>query len=154
MNKLIKRNSGITIIALVLTIIIMMIIMSIAVYQGKDIIRKAKLQTLETNMLTIQAKAKSYAEEIDAKVWALGDNKESKRDELFSEKGLEKTATNEYKVTDEGLETMGLDELKGEEYTVIYSNDFNSIDIKYGSMVTYNNKSINKLSELQKELGE
>ena len=154
MNKLIKRNSGITIIALVLTIIIMMIIMSIAVYQGKDIIRKAKLQTLETNMLTIQAKAKTYAEEIDAKVWALESNKESKRDELFSEKGLEKTATNEYKVTDEGLEIMGLEELKGEEYTVVYSNDFNSIDIKYGSMVTYNNKSMNKLSELQKELGE
>ena len=85
MNKLIKKDSGITLVALVITIIIIMILASISVYEGKQIIAKSKVQTLETNMLTIKAKAKVYAEEIDAKVWTYKDSeKGAKRDEEFS----------------------------------------------------------------------
>lgn len=64
-----KNNSGITLMILVVTIIVLIIIASITVYEGKELISKSKVQTLETNMLTIQAKAKAYAEEIDAKIW-------------------------------------------------------------------------------------
>ena len=69
-----KNNSGITLMALVITIIILVVIVSISVYEGKELITKSKVQTLETNMLTIQAKAKAYAEEIDAKIWTESDS--------------------------------------------------------------------------------
>ena len=69
-----KNNSGITLIALIITIIILIIIVSISVHEGKELIAKSKVQSLETNMLTIQAKAKAYAEEIDAKIWTESDN--------------------------------------------------------------------------------
>ena len=68
-----KNNSGITLLVLVITIVVLTIIASITVYEGKELIDKSKVQTLETNMLTIQAKVKAYAEEIEAKVWALED---------------------------------------------------------------------------------
>ena len=49
-------------------------------------IRKSKLESLMTNMITIKANAKIYAEEINAKVWDLQDTeKKTKRAELFSE---------------------------------------------------------------------
>lgn len=69
-----KNNSGITLMALVITIIILVVIASISVYEGKELIAKSKVNTLETNMLTIQAKAKAYAEEIDAKIWTDSDS--------------------------------------------------------------------------------
>lgn len=154
MNKINKNNSGVTLVALVITIIMMMIIASIAIYEGKEIIAKSKAQTIETNMLTIQAKAKAYAEEIDAKVWALGDDKENKRNDYFTEKGFEKLNENEYKVKKTGLEKMGLSDINDENYVVIYSNDYQSIDIKYLTGIKYNGKMYNKLSDLQKALQE
>ena len=39
MKKKLKKNSGITILALVITIIIMMIIGSISIYEGKQVIQ-------------------------------------------------------------------------------------------------------------------
>ena len=58
MNKL-KNNSGITLIALSVTIIVLLILVSISASAGTKIISKSKAQTLETNMLTIQAKVKA-----------------------------------------------------------------------------------------------
>jgi len=70
-----KRNdSGITLIVLIIIIIVLIIIASITAYEGKELISKSKIQTLENNMLTIQAKAKAYAEEIDAKIWTESDS--------------------------------------------------------------------------------
>ena len=74
-----KNNSGITLMVLIITIIVLIIIASISVYEGKELIIKSKINTIKTNMLTIQAKAKSYAEEIDVKIWAESD-KDTKRD--------------------------------------------------------------------------
>lgn len=154
MKRVLTKNSGITLVALVLTVIIMTIIASIAVYEGKEIITKSKIQTLETNMLTIQAKAKAYAEEIDAKVWALGDDKEDKRTGAFKKKGLEREndSSLEYTVTDDGLVMMGLGDLKrknGDEFTVIYSNDYKSIDVKFVNGISYKNVPYYNLSEIQ-----
>lgn len=161
MNKIMKNNKGITLAALVITIIIMIIIASIAVYEGTEMISKSKVQTIQTNMLTIQAKAKAYAEEIEAKVWALkegtGENKkEGKRQKEFKNKGLigptESNGKLEYTFDDDGLKNMGLDELNASDYIVIFSNDYNSIDVKYKNGIQYENNTYYTLSELEQAM--
>ena len=56
MKKTKTNQKGITLIALIITIIVLLIIAGITVYSGKDSIRKANLEGLKTNMLLIQAK--------------------------------------------------------------------------------------------------
>ena len=63
-----KENKGITLVALTITIIVLLIIAGIAIYSGNDIIKNAKLESLKTNMLLIQAKAKDYCEEASFKL--------------------------------------------------------------------------------------
>ena len=103
-----KTNKGITLVALVITIIIMTIIASIAVYEGKDLITKSKIQTQIANMSTIKANAKKYVEEIEAKIWQAGDDKETKRTTELSSRGLTKSTSNsnEYIVEESGFEII------------------------------------------------
>ena len=67
MQKNIKKENGITLIALGVTIIVLLIIASIGVYSGKETIKKAQLEEMRTNMLLIQAKSKEYVEEANFK---------------------------------------------------------------------------------------
>lgn len=71
--KILKEEKGITLIALVITIIVLLIIGGISIMGGTDILNTAKAETIETNMLTIKAKAKEYMENVDSKNWALDD---------------------------------------------------------------------------------
>ena len=57
MNVL-KNEKGITLIALVITVILLFIIGGISIKMGTDLINTSKAETIETNMLTIKAKAK------------------------------------------------------------------------------------------------
>lgn len=167
-----KNNSGITLLVLVITIVVLTIIASITVYEGKELIVKSKIQTLETNMLTIQAKAKAYAEEIEAKIWVKdGDDKESARNTEFQSKKFTNSVSvdssilnqvNEevisdgyyaYTVTGEALTDMGLDDINTETYIVVYnSSDCKKIDIIFPEGIKYNKKSLYTLSEIHKEL--
>ena len=58
-----KQNKGVTLIALTVTIVILLIIAGIAIYNGKETIQRANLEALRTNMLLIEAKAKGLVEE-------------------------------------------------------------------------------------------
>ena len=62
MNK-IKKEKGITLVALVTTIILIIILASIAVTGGSEIIKKANLENLKTNLLLVEAKAKEALEQ-------------------------------------------------------------------------------------------
>ncbi|MCI8272803.1 MAG: hypothetical protein HFJ55_01815 [Clostridia bacterium] len=62
-----KKQKGITLITLTITIIIMLIIASITLNIGTGLIKEAKLQDLVTNMLLIQAKTKEGVEEVNFK---------------------------------------------------------------------------------------
>lgn len=64
----IKNNKGITLIALALTVVLIIIIAGISVYEGRQTIKDAQLEELRTNMLLIQAKAKEYAEDANFKI--------------------------------------------------------------------------------------
>ena len=56
---MLKNNKGITMVALVIVIIVMIIISGIVIYEGSNVINTAKEQSIVTNMLLIQAKARA-----------------------------------------------------------------------------------------------
>lgn len=171
-----RNNSGITLIVLVVTIIVILILAGITIDGGTKLIKRSKIESLITNMITIKANAKVYAEEINAKIWDLSDNeKKTKRAELFSEtynmeidteavSKVDSTINDSngceaYKITKETLETMGLSDLANEsedgEFVVVYnSNDFNKLEIVYPSGVSYENSTYWTLTALHNKIQE
>lgn len=59
----IKNNKGISRMTLLIAIIVILIIAAIAINYGNSSIKKEQLESLKTNMLLIQAKAKEYCEQ-------------------------------------------------------------------------------------------
>ena len=174
-----KNNSGITLLALIIMIIVLIIIASISVYEGKELIEKSKVQTIETNMLTIQAKAKAYAEEIEAKIWVKdGETKETARNNEFQKKGFNYKTNNEanqiyssqinsditvgdcisYTISSDGLKDMGLEDISTETYIVVFDKtDYKKIDVIFpndNKGIRYNKKTYYTLSSLQNALTE
>lgn len=165
---MVKDNSGITLATLIITIIVITIIATISVYEGKELIEKSKVETIETNMLTIQAKTKSYADEIDAKIWTES-NKDTARDNEFHIKGFSSASPSQeilaqiddnikedyiaYTITGEALIKMGLDEISDEIYMVVFKkSDYKLMDIVYQKGVTYKEITYYALSKLQNAL--
>ena len=74
-TKRIRKENGVTVIALVITIVVLAIIVSIAISSGKEVLEKANFEELRTNMLLIQAKSKEYVEQAN---FRMGINPEQK----------------------------------------------------------------------------
>lgn len=126
----IKQEKGITLAALVVTIIVLLIIAGIGIDYGRDTIQKAHLEELETNMLLIKAKAKGLVEEANTKIGLptasdYAEKQTSVRQELYiGTAGMVKVDTalsgipqadNLYEVTKNTLSNWGLDDIKLEE---------------------------------------
>ena len=62
-----KIENGITIIALIITVILMLILAGVGIYFGNDAIDKAKLEDIRTDMISIKTKAKIVAEQYNFK---------------------------------------------------------------------------------------
>lgn len=62
-----KIENGITIIALIITIILMLILVGVGMHFGGDALDKAKLEDIKTNMISIKTKAKIVAEQYNFK---------------------------------------------------------------------------------------
>ncbi|MCI8443598.1 MAG: hypothetical protein HFJ37_00175 [Clostridia bacterium] len=135
------QTKGITLISLIIAIIVLLIIAGISIYSGKDIIKRAKLEELRTNLLLIQAKAKEYVEEANFKMGPSPDDskKTAVRQQVYEEEAKLQKATNItapssipvsecYQVTKETLKDWGLDkiETKPEEYYLIQFDDTNA----------------------------
>ena len=147
MNKLYEEK-GITIIALIVTIILMLILASISIRQGTQLIQKSKVETYETNMLMIEAKAKEYQENIEALNWDKKNNdadanglttKEKKNRDEYKDKYYltlieDKTQYNNYSLwyqdgytyyvlSQKALDNMGLNDLwsESEQYVICYA---------------------------------
>lgn len=152
-----KKEQGITLIALSVTIIVLLIIAGISVYSGKDIIKKGKLEELRTNMLLIQVKARETVEQANFK---MGPNpKETKKSEVRAEvyetdAKLKKVtdlvgitvpeganSENCYAVTDKSLEIWGLNKIKlsNGEYYIIEFDDTNAKVEIYNTLGYSNN---------------
>lgn len=156
-----KRNeSGITLVALAITVIVMAIIAGISVKTGTDIIKRTNLENLRTNMLLIQAKTKEYVEEVNFKMGVNPDEtkRSATRQEIYVEKGkltalaeadsAVKSAATAVRITDsdvcyyvssQALENMGLNQVK-EENDNYYLVKFDETNI---TVEVYNTKGYN-----------
>lgn len=62
MKKQKQTNEGITLLALVITVTVMLIIAGITIGAGGDTIRQTNVENIKTNMLLIEAKTKEFVE--------------------------------------------------------------------------------------------
>ena len=62
------KNRGITLVSLMVTIVILIIIASISINIGSNMIKKAGLEELKTDMLLIKTKSKEYVENANFKL--------------------------------------------------------------------------------------
>lgn len=150
------KNKGITLVALTITIIILLIIAGISISAGGNMIKKANLEGLKTNMLLIQAKAKQYVEEANFKIGKSTEDASKiseVRNEIYVEKAKLDVATNEVKnkinVTGDNLYVLttntysewGLSkiELENEEAYVV-GFDENNLTVEVYNTLGYNGK--------------
>ena len=172
-----KNKSGITLIAMIITIIVIIILVGISVGEGTKLIKRAKIESLMTNMIMIKANAKIYAEEVNAQIWDLSDqDKVSKRKELFQDiydmvEGNnsviakvdssinDQNGCEVYNITTDTLNKMGLSDLANEsedgEFVVVYNSaDYTKLEIVYPSGVPYENINYYSLTDLQNKMNE
>lgn len=151
MDRKINNSNGITLIALVITIIVLTIIVSITIYSGIGMMDNSKVQSFITDMLSIKSKVKGYSEEIDSQTWdKSGDDKETTKQSLFANNKLElytesveeyaskvfwgnteyrdtsKYSYVYYTVTEEALKNMKLEDIVNEttkNYIVVFAKD-------------------------------
>lgn len=136
------RNKGITLISLIVTIIILIIIASVSINIGSNMIKKAGLEELKTNMLLIQAKAKEYVEEANFKMGKNAEEKkEAVRNEIYVEKAKLKVPeissspidlTDCYELTDETYENWGLNKIElesNEHYLVKFDEENLKVEV-------------------------
>lgn len=74
-----KKDDGITLTTLVITIIVLLILASITIKYGVDSINEAKVQNMKTNMLLIEAKTQEFVENAN---YDLGIKPEEATDEM------------------------------------------------------------------------
>lgn len=166
----IKNQKGITLVALVITVVLLGILASVGVYYGNSVIKQANLENLKTDMLLIQAKAKEYVEEATFKMGINPDEtkKQEARQEIYintaklktlsqakTEDGINipseiSTNDNFYYVTREALNEMGLEKVETGENKGEYLIEF---DENNATAEIYNTKGRNgqySLTEIDK----
>ena len=167
-----SNKNGITLISLIVTIIVLLILAGITITEGKLLIKKAKIESIMTNMITIKSKAKVLVEEANGKVWALADN--SKIEELnrifTDEYKMETTTINStqkgelnnedfenteniicYKLTDEALNVIGFTEVEEcSDYIIVLNKDnFDKLEIIFNPGIKYENETMYSLYNMQ-----
>ena len=165
-----NKDRGITLASLVITIIVLLIIAGISVYSGTDIIKRAKLEELKTNMLLIETKAKECVENANfklGKIDNLGDDEKQNRiNEAKKElKGteinkadnidIEKSEYNYYyKLTEDNLKDMGLSNIKLSDtdglYIVKYDIKNAKVEEIYNTKVYEGKYSLTDIEQIEK----
>jgi Tfp pilus assembly protein PilE len=162
-----KNNQGITMIALVVTIVILLILAGISIGTGNNIIKKSELENLKTNMLLIKVKGLEYVENANFNLGTSIDsvNDEEKNNRIENAKaelkGEEITETNSflnnigiteeefqadnseyifyYRLTTENLSDMGISNLESNEKKGWYVIKY---DVKNAQVEIYNETGI------------
>ena len=158
-----KKNKGITMITLILTIIVLLVISGISIGIGNNIIKKSELENLKTNMLLIKVKAKEYAENANFK---LGTNigtstdkleeakKELKGEEItdtsifngnisITQDDIQKEYIYYYKLSKDNLTDIGLSNIESDEESgwYIIKYDLKNIDIEIYNTKGFENEN-------------
>lgn len=147
------NQKGITLLILVITIVILLILASITIYTGGNIIQKANLQNINTNMMLIQAKTKTIAEQSKFNKDASG-YQGTKISEVMGNTQIDSLVANGiiedkekyFLLSQDNLNQMGLEKIKIDEgYVVNYETD----EIIYVKGFEANNTIYYKLSEMK-----
>lgn len=159
-----KLQSGITLVSLTITIIVLSIIAGVAVYAGLDVIETAEVQTLNTNMLLIQIKCKTLSEKatfekddtllkgttVTSIMESASGDEYTKVNDLIN-KGVISTEEEHYNkyylLTNQDLIDMGLEDaiVENEYYIINYETE----EVIYTKGVEIEDVTYYKLSELQ-----
>lgn len=148
-----KNKNGITIIALVITVIVMLILVGVTVKIGTDSIDESEKQDIITNMISIKTKAKIVKDKYNFKDieslvgTSLTDNTEYNTQAI--ETLLQEEKDKYYIWTQDDLNNQGLTTIKSNksEFYVVYYGDNTNIEVYYS-------KGINgkySLTELQED---
>lgn len=141
-----KVENGITIIALIITIILMLILAGVGMHFGSGALDKAKLEDIKTDMISIKTKAKIITEQYNFKdIEDLVGNNAS--DEEIQKLGITEKEKNQIrKLSSEDLSNQGLSSIEGDVYVVYYDKaNPNNCEVYY--LNGYQGKY--SLSELQ-----
>ncbi len=147
------KEGGVTLTTLVITIIVIGILASVTIYTGTNIIKQTSLQNINTNMMLIQAKTKTIAEQAKfnkdtsnykgTKVSNLTGNEEV---EKLKSKNVIENIENYYFLSQNDLNEMGLEKIEIEEgYLVHYETE----EVIYVKGLEANGQTYYKLSEMK-----
>ena len=162
MENIVSKNKGITIIALIITIILALILFAIVIEYGKGEIEKAKIEDIKTTMLLIQGRAKISIDKIEFET----DYEEEGVIQLNSNLTLPEEATLQYNLSSltsvlnsledksnlyiweqQAMDNNGIDiEVTAEEFYVI---DYNTQEIYYSLGYKDGENIYYSLSQLQ-----
>lgn len=125
------NSKGITIVSLIITIIILLIIGGTTVYIGTSVIKQATLQTVNTNMMLIQAKTKTIAEQAkfnnnqdNYKGTVLSEVSGNKKIDEMINVGIIDDTSKFYLLSKDDLVSMGLEKIDIEDgYIVNYETE-------------------------------
>lgn len=147
-----KKDNGITLIALIVTIIIMIILATIVVDFSTKAINKAKLEDIKTNMLLIQGKSQTIYEKYSFKeIEELTGILYSEQNTYVISDGLLdhlKVEDDIYIWGEEALNENGLGTIKTDEQT-FYIVDYTTSEIYFSKGYEYNDLIYYSLTELQ-----
>ena len=116
-----KSEKGITMVMLVIMIIVMLILAGILLYEGTSTIQSAKQQSIYTNMLLIQAKARTIADKVDfGEAQYIGT--EITEEDLINKLKIPEGAT-VYKLSKSNLDEIVVDVSGDNMYAVDYDNE-------------------------------
>lgn len=126
-----KNQKGITIVSLVITIIILLIIGGVSVTVGTSVIKQATITNINTNMMLIQAKTKTIAEQAkfnnnqdNYKGTVLSEVSGNKKVNKILEAGIIEDASKYYLLSKDDLVSMGLEKIDIEDgYIVNYETE-------------------------------
>ena len=118
-----NRENAITIVALIITIIIMLILLGVAIHFGSDAVNRAKLEDIKTDMSSIKTKAIIIAgqynfKEIDSLVGTPITPEEAQKVGIEGE-NIDKAC----KWSSNDLTNQGLSTIEGDVYIVQYNLD-------------------------------
>ena len=166
MREIKKKEQGITLITLTVTVVVLIILAGIGIYSGKDTIKKAKLEELQTNLLLIQAKAREYVEEANFKIGIVSNEERpaktaTVREEIYVQAQELEPASNipeHIKVTEAGAcyylteatkNKWGLEKLKDEGQYIIEFDEMNA-KVEVYNLEGYDGKySLSEIDQIQ-----
>ena len=125
-----NKENGITIIALIITIILMLILAGVGMHFGSDAVNKAKLEDIKTDMISIKTKAQIIAEQynfkdIDSLVGTQITDTEATKLGITNNENVRKWSSQD-------LSNQGLSTIKGDIYIVNYSlEDIKACEVYY-----------------------